>query len=100
MEVQFDSEPLTVQWSRYPSGRLALALVDAGGLPVAQLSLDVGGADLAANEFVLKHYSENRLILNQLVNAGVIWPTERAVQVGPHCCPVCIVPRHEKVPRV
>ena len=44
---------------------------------------------LAPNEFILKDYSENEDIANELIELGLIKFSKRFVLIGSHLCPVC-----------
>lgn len=63
------------------TNRIALPLYDAANdEPVAVATVNMPELSLAADEVVIKDYSENEGILALLVTAGVISPPLRAVQ--------------------
>lgn len=65
------------------TGRIALPLYAvADGSPVAVASVHMPALSLAADEVVIKDYSENTGMLDLLVAAGVISPPVRALQSG------------------
>src|SRR5271157_4263447 len=96
VEIQYEQETLTVKRGQYPSGHLSLFLEDARGQPMAALSVEVVDADLATNEFILKDYSENQIIIRQitrqLTGAGTIRSTGRFIEVGRCLCPIFEIP--------
>jgi hypothetical protein len=49
----------------------------------------VNSVELNDNEFILKDYSENQLLVDQLFSSGLIIPTDRFIFVGKHLCPIC-----------
>ena len=75
--------------NRYINGQLAVFVKNEQGEPVAELSLASNTIDLEPNEFILKDYSENEEIANELINLGLIHFSERFVLIGSHLCPVC-----------
>lgn len=90
--VVFAGTVCALRWGRYSNGRLALQLREADtGAPVATASVHVPEAALAADELVIKNYSENAGILGALVEAGVVAPTGRSVRVGMVMAPVARV---------
>ena len=72
---------MTVQWGRYPNGRVAIQLVDEEG-PVATATVNVPEADLAADEVCIKDYGENAGVLDLLVLMDVVVPTGRRILTG------------------
>ena len=65
------------------TGRIALPLYAVeDGSPVAVATLHMPALSLAADEVVVKDYSENEGLLSLLVAAGVVSPPLREVQRG------------------
>ena len=77
------------QTTRYANGQLAVFIHGYHGEPIAELSLCANSVQLAHNEFILKDYSENEDIANELIELGLIKFSERFVLIGSHLCPVC-----------
>lgn len=64
-------------------GATALQLVEKStGAPYATATVNVPGAALAADEVLVKDYSENEGMLEALVRAGVVEDTGRRVGIG------------------
>jgi len=76
---------------RYNNGQLAVFLYDSRSEPIAELSIEVDTVELDNDEFILKAYSENRIIIDKMVKDGLIAPTDRYVILGNHLCPICKV---------
>jgi hypothetical protein len=65
------------------TGRIALPLYDVeDGSPVAVATLHMPELALAADEVVIKDYSENEGMLDTLVAAGIVSPPLREVSSG------------------
>ena len=78
-----------IQTGYYPNGQLAVFLNNPYDGPIAELSLSKGSVELSEGEFILKNYSENQSIVQELLDSGVIIPVSRFVLVGPYLCPIC-----------
>ena len=72
---------MTIQWGRYPNGRVAISLYDAAG-PYATATVNVAEAEVAADEGVIKDYAENTGVLSLLQEMGVVEPTGRRISLG------------------
>ena len=67
----------------YDNGRTALRLIDAeDGSPRATATVNIPEAKLAANEVMIKGWSENAGMQAALIAAGVIGPQLRSVPTG------------------
>ncbi len=75
----------------YSNGQLALYVNDNDGQPFAELSISKDSVYLDQDEFILKDYSENAELVEELVNLDVIALTDRFVLVGSRVCPICKV---------
>jgi len=75
----------------YSNGQLAVYVHDNNGEPLAELSIMHDSVELAPNEFVLKYYSENEDLAQELLKSHLIVPTNRFILVGSHLCPICEV---------
>lgn len=65
----------------YEDGSPALLLME-GGAPYAKVSVRMPGVELAWNEILVKDYGENEGLLEQLVEAGVLYDTGLVVPSG------------------
>ena len=77
------------QTKRYSNGQLAVHMRDNDGEPLAELSVRQDSIELAPDEFILKDYSENSDLVQDLFDSKIVVPTDRFVLVGFHLCPVC-----------
>lgn len=79
--VKFHGWSCLVQKRQYGNGNLALLLVDAEtGEPIAKATLNPWeDVVLAADEIVVKDYSENEGMLEALTAAGIVEQTGRCV---------------------
>ena len=75
---------------RYKNGHLAIFVNDSNGEPIAELSINDYSIDLASNEIVLKNYSENSQIAQELLDSEILIPIDRFLVVGSHLCPIWI----------
>jgi len=75
----------------YSNGQLAVFLRDNDGEPLAELSVMQDSVDLAPDEFILKDYSENSEVVQDIFDLEIFTLTDRFVFVGTHLCPVCRV---------
>jgi len=82
--VEFRGWACRIERAFYGStGRIALPLYDiADGSPVAVATLHMPELMLAADEVVIKDYSENEGLLDTLVAAGVVSTPLREVPSG------------------
>ena len=76
---------------RYSNGQLAVFFHNYNSEPIAELSIPHNSVELAANEIILKDYSENSKIAQHLIDYEFLIPTDRFVLIGSHLCPVCRV---------
>jgi hypothetical protein len=75
----------------YLNGQLRVFLQNYDGEPIAELSIMNDSTELASNEFILKDYSENEKITEDLFIHKRVVPTNRFVLIGSHLCPICQV---------
>lgn len=67
--------------TRYGNRRLCIRLI-ADNEPYACATVNVPDADLATNEVLIKNWSENRGVLQALLNAGIVSDTGRVALTG------------------
>ena len=79
----------SIQKKTYANGQLAIYMNDVDGQPFAELSVSKNSVHLEENEFILKDYSENTELVEELMISGIISLTDRFVLVGSHVCPIC-----------
>lgn len=81
--IKFGDWNCKLQQAQYDNGRLALMLVDAeDGSPIAKATVNIPEEKLAANEVIIKGWSENAGMPEALIAAGVIGPQLRSVPTG------------------
>lgn len=74
---------LTPEFARYPGGALAIWMREpATGESYAKLTVNMPGEVLAADEVLIKDWSENEAMALALIDAGWIEYTGREVQAG------------------
>ena len=73
----------------YSNGQLAVYINDKIGHPLAELSIMNDLVTLAPNEFILKDYSENKELAQELMDSNLFMPTDQFILIGSHLCPVC-----------
>ena len=57
--------------SKYRNGNTALIVID-NGLPVAKLTINVENINLKDDEVIIKNYSENEGVLQDLIDMGIV----------------------------
>lgn len=81
MKVAFKGYSCSVQIGRYANGQPALRLFDEEG-PVATATAAVEGVELAADEVLVRDYSECQGMLQALLEAGVVEKPTSWVEAG------------------
>ena len=76
---------------QYLNGQLAVYVNDKIGYPIAEFSIMNNLVRLAPNEFILKDYSENKELAQELLDSNLFVPTDQFILIGSHLCPVCQV---------
>ena len=74
---------------RYLNGQLAVYIQDYIGHPIAEFSIMNDLVTLAPNEFILKDYSENKELAQELLDSNLFVSTGQFILIGSHLCPVC-----------
>ncbi|MFX1392207.1 MAG: hypothetical protein ACFFAH_01415 [Promethearchaeota archaeon] len=73
----------------YPNGQLAVFFQNYKSEPIAELSIFKNSVELGSNEIILKNYSENVIIAQDLLESNILIPTDRFALIGSHLCPIC-----------
>lgn len=82
---------VNITTGRYPNGRLAVQLTEGSDL-YATISVNLPEVPLLPGEFLVKTYSENEGLLEQLLRAGAIEFTGRTLNASLGLTPVCCLP--------
>jgi len=61
----------------------------AGTVPIATATVNISDVTLVEDEVIIKDYSENKGMLNVLVEAGIVSKPDRYIKSGFVECPVC-----------
>lgn len=81
--IEFKDRKCNLEWFRYSSKNYGFRLIDVSdGFPVANCTLNVPGAKLSDDEFIIKDYSENQGLYIALREADVIDKCNRTVTIG------------------
>ena len=88
MKVHFLNRDCALVCARYPNGRVAIKLV-SDAAPVATATVNVPSCPLGEREVLIKNYDENKGVLDALIEAGVVRPTNVFCQVGHARAQVC-----------
>jgi len=78
-----------LQKTHYSNGQLAIFAFNYDDEPLAELSIECNSVELGPDEFILKDYSENRVIAQKFFETGMIKPTDRFILIGSHLCLIC-----------
>jgi hypothetical protein len=71
------------------NGRIAIQIVTEMGTPWFMATINLPEIPLLPDEVIIKNYSENEGILDELLKAGIVEETGVFVQVGYNTCPIC-----------
>lgn len=90
-QTVYNDEILIWQESKYAdNGRLALIAVDTEGMPYLTATVNIPNENLRGNEVAIKDYSENKGILEHLIENGIVFKPRRYVNSGYSSIPICI----------
>lgn len=88
--VEHKGEKLAPMFDKYlTTERTAITMITQEGEQWCHATVNVPDVSLDDDEVVIKNYSENEGILEALVQAGYITPTNRTTQVGRVTCRIC-----------
>ncbi len=88
--VRFRDWDCIVRKRQYDKGRPSLQLIDAeDGSPIATATVNLPDVPLGRNQVAIKDWSENEGMLDALVAAGVVKPTDQTVRSGFVEVPIC-----------
>ena len=76
------------KFGKYVSGGTAIRILSEDGEPFATATINVPGVKLKSDEVVIKTYSENVMVLDLLVEGGIVEVTGNEVEVGYNKCPI------------
>lgn len=88
MEIFWKNETLKVKIVKYPNGNNAIFILDEYGIPYAKASVNPD-VILESDEVAIKNWSENKGILDVLVNAKIISEPYRVIQCGYEAAHIC-----------
>jgi len=88
-KIRWRGHTLELELTRYANGRVALQLWSAEGMPYARPSVNLPEVKMANDEVAIKDFDENQGLLDALVKAGVLEPTERFARSGYCQYPIC-----------
>ena len=78
-----------LQKKYYSNGQLAIFVHNYNDEPLAEISIACNSVELAPDEFILKDYSENKCLAQELFESERIIATDRFVLIGSHLCLIC-----------
>lgn len=100
MKIRYRNWDCELVKGQYYNGRISLSLVAAkddgdifAGEPIATATVNITEVDLKDDEVLIKDYSENRGMLQTLIDADVVSPTGQTVKSGfveVHVCKLLI----------
>ena len=79
---------------RYSNGQLAVYIRGFSHEPIAELSIMEDSIELAPDEFILKDYSENEILIQDCYESNLFSVTQKFVLISSHLCPVCKIKNH------
>ncbi len=90
LETQIYSKDI-FRRERYENGQLALFLDDQDGNELAELSIAFKSLLLGRDEIILRDFSDDLELAENLEHSGIISKTDRFVLIGSYVCPICEV---------
>ncbi|TXT58689.1 MAG: hypothetical protein BAJALOKI2v1_320040 [Promethearchaeota archaeon] len=91
MLIYHENRNETFLLKRDSNNNISLFLGNNREEPIAKLSVDANNSELNSDEIILKDYSENSLIIEELLASNMLKTTDRFILVGNRLCPVCKV---------
>lgn len=79
-----------IKFGRYSNLRVAMWANDDDGLPIVKLTVNAPYIELGESEVIIKNYSENEGVLEDLIEMKVVEPIKEII-VGFETCKVCKV---------
>lgn len=67
---------------QYGNGRLALQIVSKIGEPIAKLTVNLPNEHLEEGEFFVKGWSENEVIISDVLASGIFEDTGKRISLG------------------
>jgi len=80
-KVQFKKWNCSISFGKYSNGRTALQLVQDGEL-IAVATVNIPEAKISENEVIIKSWSENAGMADNLIEAKIIGPIKAYVTTG------------------
>lgn len=88
--VELNGQTLKLRWHQYDRNyRPAIQLVCENGEPWATATVNLPNEFITENEVAVKDYSENKGVLQALIDAGIVYEPVWSVQSGFVTIPVC-----------
>ena len=84
-------QEVCIEIATYSNHRPAIQIFSLDGMPLIKATVNVPEADIYENEVLIKNYSENEGILEELQRLNVIGKTEGIVNSGFVQLPVCVL---------
>lgn len=72
MAEYFDFTKDMIVKGKYSNGNTALSVIDDDGLPIAKLTTNIEDINLKDGEVIIKNYSENEGVLQDLIDMGIV----------------------------
>jgi len=88
---------VNLEFGQYKNGRVAIECVDAiDGDPICVATVNIPDEHIEDDEVIIKNWSENEGILDELIKANIIGPSIRTIQTGFVVANVCKLLYHPK----
>ncbi len=79
-KVLVNGDLLTIEFLKYNNNRIAIELIEESGEPYAMLSVNIPDCNIEPDEIIIKDYSENSGIPEQVFKCGLFENTGKFEQ--------------------
>lgn len=86
--VDLKLSSIQFKYAKYNNGRVAIMATDEGH-PLCKCTINIPDIFVADNEVIIKDYSENEGILQDMIDLGIITAPRRMMNTGYGCTAIC-----------
>jgi len=76
------------QYAKYANGRIAIMATDEGA-PLCKCTVNIPETPIADDEVIIKDYSENEGVLQDMIELGIILAPRKMINTGYGCSAIC-----------
>lgn len=83
------------QYAKYANGRIAIMATDEGQ-PLCKCTVNIPDIDIANDEVIIKDYSENEGVLQDMIDIGMVSIPRKIIDTGHANAAICKLLKTEK----